>query len=179
MYLPVTFLFLFKETIPLKEQHIERTKKNTTEYIEGTCHTLRELIFVKIRFREFWSILRKLVPVKINGNVGDIAKMFHFSLTLSPRTPLPCSVNSIHYEHIGKIFHSPPPFPLPRSPPLWTLIHFWHIGKNFHFLLTPPPTHLFPCSMTDSFWTYWQNLSFFFSKTPAPTIMFCDIFYYY
>ena len=156
MHLPVIFLFLFKE-----RRTYWKKKKNITEYIEGTYPTVRELIFMKIRFREFWSILRKLVPAKINGNVGDIAKMFHFSL--SPRTPLPRSVTSIHYEHIGKIFH----FSLSPLPPfLPTKICDWSILDILtkYFIFPRPLPRL--CDF-DGFWTY-QNFSFFPRPCPFP-----------
>ena len=113
-------------------------------------YTVRESIFMKIRFHEFWSILQKLVPSKIIGNIWHIRKIFHFSLTYSP-TPQPCSVTLIHFGHSGKIFDSS----LALSPRLW-LIHFGCIGKIFHFSLTPPAL----CDF-DPFWIYWQKFLFF------------------
>ena len=192
MYLLVIFSF-FKETIPLKEQHIERTRKNLTDCILKDCiermyHTVRESIFVKIRFCEIWSILRKLVPAKIVGNIGHIGKMFHFSLTFSLHTnttPL-CHFDPYWVYWQDMLFHFPSPysralwlwcnldllakcFIFPTCPPsptnLCVFNSFWAFGKTFHFsLVTLPPTML---SDFVPFWTYWQKISFF-SQTSFP-----------
>ena len=155
--------------ISRKEDHIEKTKKNIAEYIEGTYHTVRELIFVKIRFREFrefWSILRKLVPSKIIGNIRHIGKTSHFSHT--PPHPPPDTLTLIHFGHIDKIFHFfshllSHPVPISVS-----LIHFGHIGNFFHSSFTLSPL---PRSVTDPLRIYWQNISFFPYLFPRPVTL--------
>ena len=150
-------------------------------------YTVRESIFMKIRFREFWSILRKLVPSKIIGNIWHIRKIFPHLLS-DPSTmlchldpfwtywqnfwffsrPLPPSVTDSFWMYWQNIS-----FFLQLLPHSVTLIHFGYIGKTSYFSLSPLPL---PSFETHPFWIYWQHI-FIFPSPPTQPLL-CSVTYW-